>query len=235
MLRRRALWTPFLAVIGVGVVASVLLALPRPTGSDVFVARTARWLIDYRLVASRERLDGRTIRGVCISTWFRPLTRSGRHIRGSFTVLNTGAHVFDSHHDLRLLRGRLPTTLLDEIDLAGCPRALALVVDRLLTHRERLITIRSRLEGHDVIELKLRRSVFLEIERSTAQPLAVLVREKHGDLRSELTFQHLTPHEERALQKVYDQNRRRIDTRASRTALTLNCFGRRCSLAAQPS
>jgi hypothetical protein len=203
-------------VLGVGAVATLLFVLPRPGGGYVFASRTARWLIDYRLVASRERFHGRLVRGQCISTWFAPLTRAGRRVPGNFAVLSSGAQLFDSHRDLRLLRGRLPTTPIDQIDLAGCPRALALVVDRLITDRDHVATRPGRLEGHAVIELRLRRRVYLVAERSTGRPLGVVVDETHGVLRSELSFRPLTASTERALIRAYDVDRRRAGAQTSK-------------------
>jgi hypothetical protein len=152
------------------------MALPRPTESQLVVAKTMRWLTAQKAVEGRAIVQGRTFSSLCVDALVGP-----HHVHGSLLVT---AH--ERIVDTRLAAFRVGRTLREEDGpglstkavLAGCPRALEQRLGRLLDYRVPVSTERAVLDGLPVLKLAFaRRSsrLLLLVRPRSFVPVAVRI------------------------------------------------------------
>jgi hypothetical protein len=184
---RRALRTLLPAAVVVALVGGVAYGLqaatlPRPTRGDLLAADASRWLTHYRRSSGFERLDGRrTLHGVCIQGWSPPYG-TGPLEHGAALGLSNGERVFsvDSHLGVlgphRLWQSRFVP--LVQLELAGCPRVLAMRIGAVLAAHRPVRVWRASVLGRPAIVLRLHTrlsEILLYVAPRTRKPIAVRV------------------------------------------------------------
>ena len=175
----------------------LVLVLPRPAHRQLVATETARWLIRYRLSSSSERLGGRTLHGLCLSSWFQ---LGGERGRGDLLVLGDATVLLDVRAGRRRLRRvRFPPAVARRLDLAGCPRRLAaLVDDQLQSYSARFVTP-AAFAGSAALALRLRHrpyELILYVNPRNGYPYGL----RSGSATSTITLERLTPRELARLQ-----------------------------------
>ena len=155
------------------------MALPRPTESQLVVAKTMRWLTRQKAVEGRAIVQGRLVSSLCVDALVGP-----RHVHGSLLV--TG---HERILDTRFAAFRLGRTMHEEDGpalstkavLAGCPRALEQRLGRLLDYRVPVSTSHAVLDGLPALKLSFaRRSsrLLLLVRPQSFVPVAVRIAER---------------------------------------------------------
>jgi hypothetical protein len=168
----------------------LVLVLPRPTHRQLVATETARWLIRYRLSSSSERLGGRVLHGLCLSSWFQ---LDGERGRGDLLVLGDATVLLDVRAGRRHLRRvRFPPAMARRLDLAGCPRRLAaLVDDSLQSYSPRFVTP-AAFAGSAALALRLRHQPYeliLYVNPRNGYPYGL----RSGSATSTISLERLTP------------------------------------------
>jgi hypothetical protein len=200
---RRALVTVAVACLVAGGAAAAgwglqATVLPPPTKGARVAARTVAWLLRYRLVESRIRLDGaHPVAAQCLEDWV-PAPHHGGNERATELALQDGVRLVLTQEGLRIRAGlhAEPRTLpLVQLELAGCPRILAPRLAAILQTKHVRVE-RAFAAGRPALAIHVptqRTALVLYVTPRTFKPFAVGLETRRYTGQSRIRLTRLTP------------------------------------------